>query len=48
MTSSTDVPFKTKYNLEQRMEKAMKQKTANPDKTVIIVEKHKKSTLPSL
>jgi hypothetical protein len=37
MTTPNDAPFKTKYTLEQRIEKAMKQKTANPDKTVIIV-----------
>ena len=41
-------PFKKRYNLEQRTEKAKKQMSANPGKIVIIVEKAPKSTLPSL
>jgi 16S rRNA G966 N2-methylase RsmD len=48
MSSQIEIPFKKKYTLEQRKEKAAKQKIANPDKTVIIVERHKKSKLPPL
>lgn len=40
--------FKKKHTLQERIEKSKKQMQANPDKIVIIVEKHPKSTLPTL
>lgn len=45
---NTQTPFRKRYTLQERTEKANRQMAANPGKLVIIVEKHPKSILPVL
>ena len=42
------VSFKNKYTLQERLEKSKRQMEANPNKIVVIVEKHPTSSIPNL
>ena len=41
-------PFRERYTFQERVEKCKKQAIQNPEKIVLIAEKHPKSRLPDL
>lgn len=48
MNAEREMSFRKRHTLQQRIEKSNKQMKQNPDKIVLIAQRHKKSKLPIL